>query len=381
MHLSHFKVELLVAVFLAVLCLNLRAEAKPPATGNNPDDDAVWLHVKGTQIVTSSASGCGEKPFIPVGIGYCRDVIIRAQDDEVMKFCKERSLNTVRLSFYLQNFNNSKDRPIDVAAHLRDFVDPVVAAARKNKMYIILDDHEYFSTKIDEKNARGKQKSELWDEAGIQSWINGWVQVAEKYRNEPYVLGYELLNEPHGRAPGDVREKYTRCLQVIRRMDARHIILLGNNDWDHSRAMENTWGPAASTVDAPLNNVVFAFHDYPEDDDPLKVQNNITKFRDTHHVPVICTEFGATRWSKSETVCREFQTGMLALFAKENVGWMIWALVKLEDMPRNSYNVVDKVGMRPPPAMDSCAYSDLWKPVSRIMGSPFPTDHAVQMGK
>lgn len=346
--------------------------AATPAATPSTADEAIWLRVKGDQIVTSPLSEGGEKPFIPVGIGYCRDVIIKAQDDAVMKFCKDRHLNTVRLSFYLLNFNGKKDRPIDVDAHIRDFIDPVVEAARRHKMYVILDDHEYLSAPIDEATAREKQNAKIWDEATIQKWIDGWVAVATHYRDNPYVLGYELMNEPHDITPQAARDALTRCLKAIREVDKKHIVLLGNNNWSHSRSMEKTWGETASTVDAPYNNVVFAFHDYPEDDHPWKVEKNITAFRDKHNVPVLCTEFGATHWNKSETVCREFETGMVTVFAKENVGWMIWALGKLEDNPRNSYNEVDKVGMGPPRQYDSCAYSDIWIPAARIMASPFP---------
>ena len=373
---SRFKARAVAS--LVPVALLFAGLLHPLAAQNASRDEPVWLQVKGRQIVTSPAAPGGEKPFIPVGIGYCRDVIIPAQDEEVMKYCKDRSLNTVRLSFYLLKFNGKADRPINVDEHIRDFIDPVVQAARRHNMYVILDDHEYLSSAVDEATARQKQETKSWDEATVQQWINGWVKVAERYRNDPYVLGYELINEPHDIAPEDAREKITRCLKAIRKVDQRHIILVGNNDWSHARAMEATWGSVASTVDAPYNNVVFTFHDYPEDNNPWEVQRHITSFRNKYNVPVLCTEFGATQWSKSETVCREFQYGMLTLFAKENVGWMIWALSRLKDDPRAVW--VDPaqtaVGVRPGHhnLADSCAYSDLWKPVARIMASPFPTE-------
>lgn len=377
------QLKRLLPRYLALLCLSASpamAQA-PQAPAAASADDAIWLKVKGDQIVTSPLSEGGERPFIPVGVGYCRDVIIKAQDDAVMQYCKERHLNTVRLSFYLLYFNSKLDRPIDVDAHIRDFIDPVVEAARRHKMYVILDDHEYLSAPIDEATARQKQNAKSWDEATIQRWIDGWVKVATRYRDNPYVLGYELMNEPHDITAEAARDAYTRCLKAIREVDKKHIILLGNKNWSHSRAMEVTWGPTASTVDAPYNNVVFAFHDYPEDDHPWKVEKNITTFRDKYNVPVLCTEFGATHWNKSETVCREFESGMMTVFAKENVGWMIWALGKLEDNPRNSYNEVDKVGMGPPRQYDSCAYSDIWIPAARIMASPFPEPAATAAAK
>ena len=289
-----------------------------------------------------------------------------------MRFCKEHNLNTVRLSFYTRFFNNKTDRPIDTDEHIRTFIDPVVKAAKQEGLHVILDAHEYLSAEIDEETARQKQKTRLWNEAELQQWIDAWRKVAAYYKDEPFILGYEIMNEPHGIDPEQAREKLTRCLKAIREVDQRHIVLLGNHNWSHSRSMEATWGSTASAVDAPYNNVVFAFHDYPEDDHPWKVQQNVTAFRDTHQVPVLCTEFGATQWNKSETVCRKFQAGMLALFAKEDIGWMIWALKTLTDNPRNPVNEVDKVGLGPPRSHDSCQYSDLWAPVARIMASPVP---------
>lgn len=126
-------------------------------------DDWAWIRVQGSQFVTSPASEGGERPFIPVGIGYCRDVIIKAQDAEVMKFCKEHSLNTVRLSMYTRFFNNKKERRIDIDEHIRTFIDPVVQAAKKEGLYVILDGHEYLSAEIDEETARQKQKARLRD--------------------------------------------------------------------------------------------------------------------------------------------------------------------------------------------------------------------------
>lgn len=339
--------------------------------GYRANDNYAWLKVKGRDIVTSKESKGGEQAFIPVGIGYCRDVIIPAQDDEVMKYCKERGLNTVRLPFYTRFFNNRESEPLDIDEHIRDFVLPVVLAAKRHNLYVILDDHGYFTAKIDEAKARQKQSAPRWNEAGFNEWIRRWVKVAEFFKNEPTVLGYELLNEPHDIPHETTRKWYTNCLKAIRKVDQRHIVLLGNADWSHSRTIEKTWGPVASTVDAPYNNVVFSFHDYPEDNHPWIVADHITKFQKKHNVPVMCTEFGATHWNKSETVCRTFISGVITLFARENTGWMIWALKYLKDNPRAPYNPVDKVGINPP-SYDSCSYSDIWIPAAKIMASPFP---------
>jgi aryl-phospho-beta-D-glucosidase BglC (GH1 family) len=341
-----------------------------PVETNATSNDHVWLRVKGKHLVTSPRSKEGEQYFIPAGIGYCRNVIFgnASLDDAVAKYCREHGLNTIRLAFYTRRFNNEAKKPIDIDKHIAEQIDPVVAAAKSHGLYVILDAHEYFHGGVIESEARQAQKNGPWNEQAIQEWIAAWVRVATKYKDEPYVLGYELLNEPHDLPVATVQQYYTRCLKAIRAVDQRHIILVGTAEWSHARALEATWGPTARTLDAPFNNVVFAFHDYPKDNDPPQVRDWVLKFRDTYHVPVMCTEFGATYWNHSETDCRDFVSGMLSLFAKENIGWMIWALNGLTDNPTQP--TITK-GKRVK-AVDSCPYTDIWTPVAKKMASPFP---------
>jgi aryl-phospho-beta-D-glucosidase BglC (GH1 family) len=346
--------------------------------GYQTDTQHIWLKVKGSHIVTSEKSREGEKPFIATGVGYARNVIMAAQDEEVASFCKSMHLNTIRLPFYLRFFNNRETEPIDLEYHLRTFVDPVIQAAKRHGLYVILDSHGYFSGQVDEARARQTQKNvNRWNEEGVSEWVNRWQQVAAYYKDEPYVLGYELCNEPHDIEPQTVRDWYGRARAAIRQVDPRHIIIVGNCDWSHSRSLEKTWGGFTESFDAPYNNTVYAFHDYPTDNHPWIVQEHITAFRDKHNVPVMCTEFGASWWDHDETTCREFESGMLGLFAKENVGWMVWALKTVINNPRHPHPLPKKIADQlpkdqQPRQFDSCAYSDIWGPIARIMGSPMP---------
>ena len=336
--------------------------------GTRGDNEHLWLRVKGKHIVTSPSAKGGERVFVPVGLGYARKTVFGGdgEDDAVAKYCKEHHLNTIRLAFYTRHFNSFPNQPIDIDKHMVEQIDPVVAAAKRQGLYVILDAHEFGSGTINENLARSEQKYGLWNERAFEEWIGAWVKVAARYKDEPYALGYELLNEPHDQPGPTVREYYTRCLKAIREVDQRHIIIVGTADWSHSRALEPTWGAVARTVDAPHNNILFAFHEYPKDNDPWFVRDWVVQFRDKYNVPVLCTEFGATFWSHSETVCRDFQAGLLALCAQEDIGWMIWAMSGFADDPREPLNPGGGS------ARDSCPYTDIWPPMAEIMGSPLP---------
>lgn len=335
--------------------------------------DHLWLRVKGRRIVTSAKANGGERPFVPVGVGYGKDVILHGHDEEVASFCKKMGLNTIRLAFYNQYFNSRAFEPLDFR-DVTAFIDPVLDAAKRHGLYVILDDHAYFKDEIDEATARGEQKGAGWTTARFEDWVKCWGRVAEHYRNEPYILGYELCNEPVCE-PAVARKWYKRAIDEIRRHDTRHIVIVGTHHWSHSRAMAATWEGVADKIDAPYGNVVFSFHDYPLDDPPEKVANYLAAFQDRYGVPVLCTEFGGG--GTPERVHRETQAGMIALFAREGIGWMLWTLedrhgsgqpfpTRARKVERG-WEIVDQ-----PLPRYWIPFPEVWGPVARIVASPFP---------
>lgn len=342
--------------------------------GYLPDTEHVWLRVKGRDIVTSPLSEGGERPFYAAGAGYGKNVLVRGYDEEIMAYCKSMNLNTVRLAFYSTGFNNKQDQPLTFK-DITDFIDPVLKAAKRQGMYVILDNHSYFKNEIVEETARGEQSSGGWTEERFQEWVNRWVEVAEYYKDEPYILAYELCNEPVCE-PETARKWYKRCIDAVRKVDQRHILMVGTHHWTHARAMNATWDGIANTVDAPYNNVAFSFHDYPLDDDPWKVQKYLRDFQAKYNVPVMCTEFGAG--GKPERIHREFQAGMLSLFSHDRVGWMIWAIYYEPDKStgfptKGVQNKEDKTwtAVEEKPGY-WIPFPELWAPTARIMGTPFP---------
>jgi hypothetical protein len=346
--------------------------------GFSRDNSHVWLKVKGREIVTAPNSKGGERPFYSVGVGYARNVIVRGYDEEVATYCKSMGLNTLRLAFYTMYFNNNPAEPLNFE-DITAFVNPVVEAAKRHGLYVILDDHAYFKNEIDEATARQEQKSDGWTEERFQNWVKRWVQVAAYYKDEPYVLGYELCNEPVC-SPEMAQKWYRRCIEAIRKVDARHIVIVGSNSWSHSRTLERTWAGIGDKVDAPYNNVVFSFHDYPQDDNPWVVQSTLRNFQAKYNVPVMCTEFGGG--GKPEAIHREFQAGMLSLFAFDKIHWMIWSLNYDRTRAVSYPSVAVKVeGEKSPEKIWKIQntnpgywipFVDLWAPTARIMGSPFP---------
>lgn len=93
----------------------------------------------------------------------------------------------------------------------------------------------------------------FWDYKDHQDrtvWL--WQQIAARYKDNPWVAGYNPLNEPcdpqHVRLPAF----YERIEKELREVDPHHILWLDGNTF----AME--W----KGFDKVLPNCVYAMHDY-----------------------------------------------------------------------------------------------------------------------
>src|SRR5260370_42024615 len=70
-----------------------------------------------------------------------------------------------------------------------------------------------------------------------------WRGLATHYREEPAVLGYDLLNEPIPHFPklatlnSSLEPLYKKLSGEIRKVDAHHILFLGGAQWDGNFAV------------------------------------------------------------------------------------------------------------------------------------------------
>lgn len=88
-------------------------------------------------------------------------------------------------------------------------------------------------------------------------WL--WGLFAERYKNNPWIAGYNLLNEPADPHPRAERllGVYDRLVTAIRAIDTKHIIFLDGNTYaaDFSAFPDDVrerWG----------DNIAYAIHDY-----------------------------------------------------------------------------------------------------------------------
>ena len=206
--------------------------------------------------------------------------------------------------------------------------DSLVAWCKANQMYLILDLHAAPGGQGSDLNISDADSSKpsLWaSDANQQKTIAFWKEIAKRYVNEPWVAGYDILNEPNfgftnpltdknglaekGNEP--LKKLLVAITNAIREVDKKHLIIIEGNGWGNNyNGMLPTWD----------SNMVLSFHKYWNFNDQASIQNILT-IREKYNVPVWLGETG----ENSNVWFRD----AIRLFETNNIGWSWWPLKKM----------------------------------------------------
>ena len=211
-----------------------------------------------------------------------------------------------------------------------DIIDNILEWAKPHKMYVILDLHaapggQGRNTDISDYDP---DKPSLWEsEQNKSKTVALWKKIAERYKDNEWIGGYDLLNEPNWELPGgvDLKDLYVRITNAIREVDDKHIIIIEGNDYANNfTGLTPPWD----------NNMVYSFHKYwnSTNSDDL---NWILPLREQHNVPLWMGESG----ENSNT----WYTDAVSLFENNNVGWAWWAMKKIGSV-NSPYRIIVNEG-------------------------------------
>ncbi|MBP1754573.1 MAG: glycoside hydrolase [Firmicutes bacterium] len=214
---------------------------------------------------------------------------------------KELNFNVLRLPISCYNLlqPDGSLREDTLAA-----LDWFVKECEERELYVILDLHAAPGSQNGRDHSGDTSGSILFtDEKAQELTISLWKQLAEHFKGNATIAGYDLLNEPEGaeeeRSPwGRVQLPFMdRLYQAIRAIDKDHIIIL-NAIWEP----ENMPDPS----EYGWENVMYEYHFYGWDKtNDVKAQKAFTdsKVRKNnqadHPVPVLVGEF--TLFEKPES--------------------------------------------------------------------------------
>jgi len=205
--------------------------------------------------------------------------------------------------------------------------DSIISWCKANEMYVILDLHaapggQGKDQAISDYNP---SKPSLWESnANKQKTVALWRKLAERYANEPWVGGYDLINEPNwsftagGNQNGcsensnaPLKQLYKDITTAIRQVDTEHLIIIEGNCWGNNyNGLFPLWD----------NNTVLSFHKYWSVND----QNSISwmiNFRNQYNVPIWLGESGENS--------NVWFTDAITLAEDNGIGWAWWPLKKI----------------------------------------------------
>jgi hypothetical protein len=123
-----------------------------------------------------------------------------------------------------------------------------------------------------------------------------WKAIALRYKNNPAIAGYDLLNEPKPPSGGALLLMYKKIIRSIREVDSNHAIILEGNSFATDFSMIN---------EAPDSNAIFSFHLYTWlGENPVTKINNYKKLLTSLHAPFWCGEWGENKYAILETTAK-----------------------------------------------------------------------------
>ncbi len=240
----------------------------PPAEGFLSTDGSRLVDNEGNTFLMNGINwfGMETETFAPHGL-WTRSM------DSMLDQIAELGYNTLRVPFSNQAFRSGSvpngidfhQNPHLVGKSALEILDILVQKAGERNMRIVLDRHR----------PNAHSQSDLWYTSAVseEQWIADWEMLAERYRNNPIVIGADLHNEPHGRATWGSGQISTDWRLAAQRAGNR--ILAVNPDWliivegVESYGGHNYWwgGNLRGAADHPVvlsvpNKLVYSTHDY-----------------------------------------------------------------------------------------------------------------------
>jgi len=248
--------------------------------------------------------------------GFLNNYITHAD----IKYLKKIGVNHLRLPFHYKMFTD--DLYMGERNQGFKYFDRLVNWCREEQIYILLDMH----------CAPGGQTGDNIDDSyGYPYLLKSkssqdlmakiWVRIAERYKSEPVIIGYDIVNEPIAHYFKDELDDlshqlfllYKRITNEIREVDQDHMIFLNGSVWS------GNFDVFEEIID---DNTVYEFHKYWFDVNQEAIQTYID-FSEKHQVPIYVGETGENT--------DEWVNDFRVLLEENNVNWCFWPYKKMNN--------------------------------------------------
>ena len=209
-------------------------------------------------------------------------------------------------------------------------LDSLVAWCSKNEMYVIFDMHGTPGGQGKDANISDYDPKypSLWESEDNQKKLVAlWTKIADRYQNEKWVGGYDIINEPNWNVDGTGNDNGCGCednkllwdihqqlISAIRKVDTNHIIFLSGNCWGNNYA-----GVDNHSLLKENENIALTFHKYWNSNHSNSIGSWL-EMREKYNLPIWMSESGENS--------NQWFADAIQLFEDNNIGWSWWPVKK-----------------------------------------------------
>ena len=298
------KIRLLIVNILMVIITSMGLSSDSIGQNNFQEQEKInkltFLSVKGNKIIDENGKEIALKGFHFDSFYTFRkdiyDAIKSANRDpddiniELSKYFfsdydirefKHLGANVVRIGIRLWEI---EDKPFSVSEKSLKHLDNTINKWGGNGIYVILDLHAAGQNDLSHNREYGNI---LWEIDQFQNRVIAlWDIIANRYKDNPYIAGYDIINEPQAPTRESLHSFYIKTIKKIRETDKKHIIIL---EWDEKRQQEFYFGGKYDD-----SNIVYSIHFYK----PGKFTNQgINNSQTGYKYP---GKYGGIYWDKNQ---------------------------------------------------------------------------------
>ena len=243
------------------------------------------------------------------------------------KFLGDNGFDLVRIPVNYHHLE-SDDRPMEIIADGFRHLDRVIEALGRHGIYSIIDLHALPGSQNQHWHSDNPTHlAQFWTQRSYQDRVeNIWRAIAEHYKGNVWVAGYNLMNEPADPTGQVVGPVYERLMNAVREIDPDHIVYLDGN----------TYSTDFSMFGEPAPNTVYTLHDYvaaglgrsPVYEKQIAVDKFLERsaYARRTGTPLLVGEF-APIYQNDESVDvlrRQILDDQLDIYREHGVSWTSW---------------------------------------------------------
>ena len=244
--------------------------------------------------------------------------------------------NCVRIPINYRHLE-SDDRPFEIIEQGFRHLDRVIGLLAERGIYSVIDLHALPGAQNQHWHSDNPTHiAAFWQHRHFQDRVvHLWEAVADRYRDNPWVAGYNPVNEPGDSGGRVVGPFYDRLVKAVRAVDPGHVLFLDGN----------TYSTDFSVFREVYENTVFVCHDYAlagfahggpypghtrgEWVDRAQLEKSFerrTVFQRETGTPLWVGEFGPVYTGEAEIDRQRYQIlrDQLEIFDSHEAGWSLW---------------------------------------------------------